>query len=223
MHAPTHIGGWPQKAETCKLCIRKQVHSKKRASERESAFVQGAGDCCTCRSDSSFFFWISSLRLHRLVSIMVRMQAAVDKSTAFTKWGSCASVKNGEEEEEVAVDQSVVLDRKLEDMVQYMVENGDLTLVPSDFIKPAQQRVNYSSGQKGIANGGVNHVQIPVIDMALLEDDKPKVLADVIQASEWGFLQVLKLSSDLRVKAHSHMAIPNNQHFSEKLGKLSRL
>ena len=127
---------------------------------------------------------------------MVRMQAADDKSPVVTKWGSCASVENGEEEEEAAVDQSVVLSRRPEDMVQYMVENGDLTLVPSDFIKPAHQRVNYSSsGQKGgIVDGGVNHVQIPVIDMALLEDDKPKLLADVIRASEWGFLQVLKLN-----------------------------
>lgn len=124
---------------------------------------------------------------------MVRMQAADDKSTVVTKSGSSASVKNGQVE--VVMDQSVVLDRKPEDMVQYMVENGNLTLVPSDFIKPAQQRVNYSSGQKEIVDGGVNHVQIPVIDMALLEDDKPKLLADVIRASEWGFLQVLKLNT----------------------------
>jgi hypothetical protein len=143
-----------------------------------------------------FKFGITS---SKLVSIMVRMQAADDKSTVVTKSGSCASAKNGEEEEVVVamVDESVVLDRKPEDMVQYMVENGDLTLVPSDFIKPAQQRVNSSSsGQKGInvVDGGVKHdVQIPVIDMALLEDDKPKLLADVIRASEWGFLQVLKL------------------------------
>jgi hypothetical protein len=101
------------------------------------------------------------------------------------------------------VDNSVVLDRKLEDMVQYMVENGDLTLVPSDFIKPAQQRVNYSWGQKGIVvDGGVkHHVQIAVIDTALLEDDKPKLVAGVIRGSEWGFLQVLELSSDCRGKA----------------------
>lgn len=124
---------------------------------------------------------------------MVRLQAADDKFTVVTKSGSSAMItKNGE-----VVDQSVILDRKPEDMVQYMVENGDLNLVPSDFIKPAQQRVTYhDSRQKEIVDGGVNCAQIPVIDMALLEEDKPKLLADVIRASEWGFLQVLQLSSD---------------------------
>jgi len=84
------------------------------------------------------------------------------------------------------VEQSIILDRKPADMVQYMVEELGLTQVPSEFIKSPQQRRKPTIVEAGNS--------IPVIDMAMLKDAqrKDQVLAEAIRAcEEWGFLQVV--------------------------------